>query len=173
MSDGYGYSDYAEGQEQGQGSQEPKWFRDRMDKLSGEVSELKAENDRLKAEQRKSMVADSLRAKGFSPAGAQLYTGEPDKLDDWLSTHGAALAKLPTAPEGGQEQQAQEQPAGPPQTTVQPQDQQAMQQFSEAGAGAAPPAGSDAEMAAKIASLKTPEEYAEFMRTQGNAHDWS
>ncbi|ONK10378.1 hypothetical protein [Streptomyces sp. MP131-18] len=174
MSTPYGYDEFDANSGAGEPdqSQGPKWFRDYMEKVSGQLKEIQAENESLKAEKRQNVVADTLRAKGYEPGAAVLFTGEPEKLDDWLKNYGSALAKLPTtAPEGGQEQQEQA-PAGPPATTVPAQDQQAMQAFSEAGAGAAPPAGSDAETAARIAAIKTPQEYAEYMRSQGNQHDW-
>ncbi|MGK5530858.1 hypothetical protein [Streptomyces sp. URMC 129] len=157
----YGFNDYADGgQEQGQGSQEPKWFRDRMDKLAGEVSELRAENERLQAERRQSQVAETLRAKGYSPSGAKLFTGEPEKLDDWLTANGDALARLPQAP------------AGPPPSTVPADQQDQMRLISEAGAtGVAPPQGAEAELVNRLANA-SPEEFAQIMQANGSPFSW-
>ncbi|MDP9611544.1 hypothetical protein [Streptomyces demainii] len=159
--------------ETGNSQQGPKWFREGLSKLSSQVHELKAENDRLKAEQRRSAVADQLKAKGYAPAAAGLFTGEPEKLDEWLTANGAALAKLPTAP-GEQEGGEGEQSAGPPSSTVPADGQEQMQRMQEQGTqGVAPPQGSDKELAAAIAAAKTPEEFAELMRAHGSPYDWS
>lgn len=150
---------------------EPKWFRDRMDKVSEQVNALVEENNRLKAAQSRSQVADALKAKGFDPAAAGLYTGTPDKLDDWLTAHGGALART-TAPEGGasEEQQA---PSGPPASTVPADSQGQMQRMMEQGTqGVAPPQGSEKELAAAIAAAKTPEEFAQIMKAHGSQFHW-
>lgn len=160
-------SDLGEAQQPQQG---PKWFREGLEKLSGQVNELKAENDRLKAAQVRDQVADALKAKGYAPTAAGLYTGAPDKLDDWLTAHGGALAKLPAE---GQEQQTEETQQGPPATVVPADGQAALQRMQEAGQqGVAPPQGSDKELAASLASA-TPEQFAEIMRSHGNQHDWT
>lgn len=161
-------SDLGEAQAQQQG---PKWFRDGLDKLSNQVNELKAENDRLKAAQVKNQVADALKAKGYAPAGASLYSGEPDKLDDWLGTHGAALAKLPTAPEGGEEDE--QPPAGPPASTVPADGQEQMQLMAEAGtSGAAAPQGTEAELVAQINGANSEEEFNKLMQANGSRYNW-
>lgn len=157
--------------EQAPAGAEPKWFRDRMDKVSEQVNALVEENTRLKQEQARNQVADALRAKGYAPHAASLYTGTPEKLDDWLGTHGAALAKLPA---DGQEQQGETQaPAGPPASTVPADGQEQMRRMQEQGTqGVAPPQGTDKELAAAIAACKTEEEFAQLMRANGNAHDF-
>ncbi|MFC5799121.1 hypothetical protein [Streptomyces formicae] len=161
-------SDLGEAESQQQG---PKWFREGLAKLSGQVQELKAENERLKAEQVKDQVVDALKAKGYAPAAAGLFTGTPDKLDDWLSTNGAALAKLPAE---GQELTTEQAPAGPPASTVPAEGQEQMQRMMEQGTqNVAPPQGSDKEVAAAIAACQTEEEYAQIMRSHGNRHDFS
>lgn len=170
---GYEESDDTSGLGESQNQQQgPKWFREGLDKLSSQVKELKAENDRLKADKTRSQVQDALKAKGFDPAAAGLYAGEAEKLDDWLGTHGAALAKLPAdSGEGGEEGQP---PAGPPATTVPADAQAQMRSMQEAGAtGAAQPQGSDKELAAAIAAARTPEEFEQIMKANGNRYDWS
>lgn len=153
-----------------QGGQGPKWFRDYMDKVSGQLTDLKAENDRLKTAQRQTEVADTLKAKGYAPAGAALYSGEANGLDDWLKSHGAALAKLP-APQG--EEIEEQPPSGPPASTVSAEDQNQMARMQEAGtSGAANPQGTEAELVARLQSASK-EEFANIMRAQGNAYDWS
>ncbi|AXG81148.1 hypothetical protein [Streptomyces paludis] len=159
--------------EAGQQPQGPKWFREGLDKLSGQVQELKAENDRLKSAQVKTQVEDALKAKGYAPAAAGLYTGTPDKLDDWLTANGGALAKLPPVPGegGGAGEQA---PQGPPATTVPADGQEAMQRMAEQGTqGVAPPQGTDAEIAAALKAAQTPEQFAEIMRSHGSQYNWS
>lgn len=165
-----GSSDLGETQSQAQG---PKWFREGLDKLSGQVKELQAENDRLKTAQRQTEVANALKAKGYAPAAAALYTGEPAKLDDWLTANGGALAKLP-APSGEGEQPGEQAPQGPPPTTVPADGQEQMQRMQEQGTqGVAPPQGSDKELAAAIAACQTEEEFAKLMRSHGSTHDWT
>ena len=157
--------------EQAPAGAEPKWFRDRMDKVSEQVNALVEENSRLKAAQAKTQVADALKAKGYDPAAAGLYTGTPDKLDDWLTAHAAALAKLP-AQEG--QEQGGEQPPGPPASTVPADGQEQMRRMQEAGTrDVAPPQGSDKELSAALAACKTEAEFDELMKSHGSRHDWT
>jgi hypothetical protein len=158
------------GESESQAPQGPKWFREGLDKLSSQVKELRAENEALKQSKVKEQVADTLKAKGYAPSAAELYTGAPDKLDDWLGTYGAALAKLP----GEGQEQDQGQPAGPPASTVPADDQAQMQRMAEAGTqGVAPPQGSEAELAAAIAATNSQEEFEKIMRAHGNRHTWT
>lgn len=150
--------------EPGQDPQGPKWFREHMDKVSDQLKELRAENDRLRTERQKAEVENALKAKGYAPGAASLFQGEPNKLDDWLKDHGDALAKLP---DGGAE--GQQPPAGPPASTVPAEDQQALAAMQQAGTGGvATPLGSDAEQAAQLRNAKTPEELNALLRAQGN-----
>jgi regulator of protease activity HflC (stomatin/prohibitin superfamily) len=156
--------------EAGANEQGPKWFREGLAKLSGQVKELTAENERLKAQQVKDQVADALKAKGYAPAAAGLYTGTPDKLDDWLTANGGALAKLPGE---GQEQYQEQAPSGPPASTVPAEGQEQMQRMMEQGTqGVAAPQGSDKEIAAAIAAAQTPEEFAKLMQAHGSQYNW-
>lgn len=168
----FGYDD--SGEEPGLGEtqnqpQGPKWFREGLDKLSSQVKELQAENDRLKTAQVKSQVEDTLKAKGFAPQAAGLFQGKPDQLDEWLTANGGALAKLPA--EG--EQPGGQAPSGPPASSVPADGQEQMQRMQEMGTqGVAPPQGSDKELAAAIAACKTDEEYAQLMKSHGSPYDW-
>jgi hypothetical protein len=145
----------------------PQWFRDGLAELSGQVKELRAENAALKATQVKNQVADTLKAKGYAPNAAELFTGAPDKLDDWLGTYGAALAKLP----GDGQEQGEQAPPGPPASVVPADGQAQMQRMAEAGTqGVAPPQGSDKELAAAIAACQTEEEFEALMRASGSRH---
>jgi hypothetical protein len=152
--------------------QGPKWFREYMDKVSGQLGELKAENDRLKTEKKQQAVADTLKAKGYSPAAASLFQGDPDQLDTWLSTNGAALAKLPSAEGDGQgEQQTQQ---GPPTSTVPAEGQAEMQRMQEQGtSGAAAPQGTDNELAAALNAALSYEDFAKLMQANGSPYDWT
>lgn len=174
----YGYDAYGNPIESGAGepSQEqgPKWFRDQMEKVSGQLKQLQEENQRLQREQAQAKVQEAFKAKGYTPEAAQLYQGEPTGVDDWLATHGNALARLPgTAGEEPGESEGQQAPQGPPQSSV-PADLQAqMQAFAEAGTnGAAAPQGSDKELAAQIKNA-SPEEYARLMGQHGNRYNWT
>ena len=170
---GFGYDDAGEMPGAGEPSTEqgPKWFRQYMDKVSGQLGELKAENDRLKVAQQRSQLEDTLKAKGYNPQAAGLFTGEPAKLDEWLSANGAALAKLPAQGEQQGEQQTQQ---GPPSSTVPADGQEQMQRMQEQGTqGMAPPQGSDKELAAAIAACETEEDFSKLMRSHGSQFDWT
>ena len=159
------------GETNSQTQQGPKWFREGLEKLSSQVSELKAENDRLKAEKKTQAVADALKAKGYAPQAAGLFGGEPDQLDTWLTANGGALARLP---QEGQQQGEEVTQQGPPASTVPADGQEQMQRMQEQGTqGVAPPQGSEKELAAAIAACQTEEEFAKLMQSQGNRHDWS
>lgn len=168
---GNDFEDTSDQGETGQQPQGPKWFREGLAKLSGQVNELKAENDRLKAEQKTKAVADTLKAKGYAPQAAGLFTGEPEKLDEWLTANGGALAKLPQ----GEQQQGEEQThQGPPASTVPADGQEQMQRMQEQGTqGVAPPQGSEKELAAAIAACQTEEDFAQLMKSHGSPYDWT
>lgn len=172
----FGYDDTDEMSGLGEQAQPqgPKWFREGLSKLSNQVSELKAENDRLKQEKQRVELEKTFTAKGYSPQAAGLFTGDPAKLDEWLSANGAALAKLPSA-EGEQQQGAQEQaPQGPPATTVPADGQAEMQRMQEQGtAGAAAPQGTDKELAAALAAAQSYEDFAKLMQSNGSPFDWN
>ncbi|MGW2513656.1 hypothetical protein ACWC0A_30530 [Streptomyces scopuliridis] len=170
----FGYDPADESSDLGETSdqqpQGPKWFREGLAKLSGQVNELRAENAALKTAQVKTQVEDALKVKGYAPAAAGLYTGDPAKLDDWLTANGGALAKLPA---DGQESLEQA-PQGPPQTVVPAQGQEAMQRMAEQGTqGVAPPQGTDNEIAAALKAASTPEEFAKLMQSHGSRYDWN
>lgn len=160
------------GEPQSVQQQGPKWFREYMDKVSGQLKDLQAENDRLKNEKKSQAVADALKAKGYAPQAAGLFTGEPDKLDEWLSTNGAALAKLPG--EGEQPPGDQQAPQGPPPTTVPADGQAQMQRMQEQGTqGVAPPQGTDNEIAAALNAANSYEDFAKLMQSHGSPYDWN
>jgi hypothetical protein len=171
----FGYDDT--GEEPGLGETEsqpqgPKWFREGLAKLSGQVQELKAENDRLKAAQTRGELENALKAKGYAPQAAGLFTGTPDKLDEWLTANGSALAKLPAAP--GEDGQGEQALSGPPASTVPADGQEQMQRMQEQGTqGVAPPAGTDNEIAAALKAAGSPEDFAKLMQSHGNPFDWT
>lgn len=178
VSEGFGYySSDEDGQASGLNEQapagaEPKWFRDYMDKARQQNAAMREELDKLRAESRRTKVAQEFAAKGYDPAVAALYGGEPDKVDEWLGTHGALLAKRPEGAESAQEG-VEQAPAGPPASSVPPEVQAQMRQMSAAGtAGTAAPKGSEAELTAAIQAISSPEALAEFMRTQGSRFEF-
>lgn len=159
---------FGEDEEQGepqQSEQGPKWFRTQMAEVSDTLKELRAENDRLKEGQRQTQVADALKAKGYAPTAAELFTGTPDKLDDWLGTYGAALAKSDGATvEQGQGVQ------GTPQSAVPAESQAAMAAFSAAGTDGVPALGGDDQLAARINATDDEAEFKAIMRGAGNRY---
>lgn len=172
---GFGYEDpddMSGAGEQQSAQQGPKWFRDYMDKVSGQLKDLQAENDRLKQVQQRSELEKTFTAKGYAPAAAGLFSGDPAKLDEWLSANGAALAKLPAAP--GEDGPGEQAPPGPPASTVPADGQEQLQRMQEAGtSGTAAPQGTDAEIAAAIKAASTPEDFAKLMQSYGSPFDWT
>lgn len=170
----YSFGDFSDdtsdlGETNDQQPQGPKWFREGLAKLSGQVNELKAENDRLKSEQKTKAVAEKLRAQGYAPQAAGLYTGEPERLDEWLTANGGALARLPQEQQQGEEVAQQ----GPPASTVPADGQEQMRLMQEQGTqGVAPPAGTENELAAALKAAQTPADFAKIMQSHGNQYDW-
>lgn len=163
MSEMYGFGEEEQGGPQGQGEQGPKWFREQMAEVSGTLKELRAENERLKESQRREQVASALAAQGYAPQAAGLYTGSPDKLDDWLTANAAALAKT-----GGEAAEQGQGVQGTPQTVVSPESQAAMQQMASAGVdGVAATSGED-QILARMNAASSEEEFNAIMREAGN-----
>lgn len=141
----------------------PKFYRDYMDKVSKQLQVLQDKNDALEKAQNQQAVKDALTAKGYAPQAAGLYTGSPDKLDDWLSANGAALAKT-----GGEAVEPGQGVQGTPQTVVSPESQAAMQQMASAGVdGVAATSGED-QLNARLNAADSQEEFNAIMREAGN-----
>lgn len=141
----------------------PKFYRDYMDKVSKQLQVLQDKNDSLEKAQNQQAVKDALTAKGYAPQAAGLYTGSPDKLDDWLSANGAALAKT-----GGEAVEPGQGVQGTPQTVVSPESQAAMQQMASAGVdGVAATSGED-QLNARLNAADSQEEFNAIMREAGN-----
>jgi hypothetical protein len=164
-----GDGEFGQGQQQVPQKRNP--LRDHLKKVEDQNSELQKQLATLLKENRESKIASQLQAKGYSPAVAGLYSGEPEKLDEWLTSVGPLLAKQPDAtasqgqPQGGG--------TGVPASTVPAEGQAAMQQLQQMGSQAAAPAGTDAEQIAQIRSMQTPEALQEYLRSQGNPHYWN
>jgi hypothetical protein len=170
----FGYDETDETSELGEipEAQGPKALRDHLKQISSQLKELKADNDRLKAEKTRSELENTLKAKGYAPQAAGLFTGTPDKLDEWLTANGSALAKLPAAP--GEDGQGEQAPSGPPASTVPADGQEQMQRMQEQGTqGVAPPAGTDNEIAAALKAAQSPDDFAKLMQSHGNPFDWT
>lgn len=168
---GFGYEDpeFTPAAAEQSGDKAPKWYRERMDKVSEQLNQLVEENNRLKAAQQRSEVESALTKAGYAPQAAGLYQGDPAGLTDWLTANGAALAKLPGAPEGAGETEQGQAPQGPPQSVVSPEDQAALTRMQGMGAeGAAPPLGSEEQLVARLNAATTLEEYDAIMREAGN-----
>ncbi len=138
--------------------QSPKWFRDYMKKSQAELQELRS---KLAAKE----VAEQFQAKGFDPAAATLYQGDPAKVDEWLTAHGGLLAKRPGAEEREPEQQTQQQ--GPPASTVSSDHQEQLQRMQAAGNGQAPSQGTEADVSAALNATRTIEEFEQVARANG------
>lgn len=167
MSD-MGYGQFDEGnpfEADQQQSQPPKWYREAMDKTGKTIAELRDEVAALKAENTRHKVGDVLESKGYSRSAAALYTGEPEKLDDWLAAHGGSLARTG----GAQTETAPQEtaPAGPPASTIPPEGQQAMQAMNGAGVGGQVAAGTDAELAAALAAAANPADFQRIAQANG------
>jgi hypothetical protein len=173
----YGFDGFEPEEIPGAGEQQstqqgPKWFRDYMDKVSGQLKTIQAENESLKAEKKQKAVADALKAKGYAPQAAGLFVGEPEKLDEWLTANGSALAKLPSAE--GEEGEGGQAPSGPAASTVPADGQEALQRMQEQGTqGVAPPQGTDNEIAAVLKAAQSPEDFAKLMQSHGSPFDWN
>lgn len=140
-------------------------IRQYLDKLEERTKEQDKLIQQLLGESRRNRVADALEAKGYDRGVAALYTGDPEKVDEWLTTAGSFLAKKDgvQTPPANQEQQTP-----PGNSTIPPEGQAQMQQFQQAGQNAAAPAGSDAEQAAFMATMDDPKKLTEYLASQGN-----
>lgn len=166
MSDyGFGVDDGEQGELQAPNPQGPKWFRERMDEVSVELKALRERNESLEKAQRQTQVAEALTAQGYAPTAAQLFTGKPEELTDWLGTYGAALAKADgSAVEQGQGAQ------GTPQTVISPESQAAMQQMAAAGQDGAAALAGDEQLAARISMAKDEAELNAILKGEGSKY---
>lgn len=181
MTDGFGYydgdlydssqGDDGRGQQQAPQQKQGNPLRDHLKKVEDQNTELQKQLAQLLAENRQSKVTSQLMAKGYDPAVAALYGGEPDKLDEWLTNVGPLLAKQPGAqsPTG----QPQGQGSQTPQSTVPAEGQAALQQLQAMGNMSAAPAGSEAEQIAQMNNLNSAEELTRYLQAQGNPHFWN
>lgn len=152
---------YGQGQEQ----QSPKWFREYMAQAKAQNDALQSQIQQLTAEKRQAEIASAFEEKGYARAAAALYQGEPDKVDEWLSAHGAALARSgePQAPAQQAQSQQQPNPALPASAQA---DLQKMQQMGQGVAVA--DANSDDDLANALRATTTPEEFQQVAA----AHGW-
>lgn len=158
------------GQQQAPQQQRRNPLRDHLKKVEDQNAELQKQLASLLAENRQAKIASQLQAKGYDPAVAGLFGGEPDKLDEWLTNVGPLLAKHPgaQAPQGQPQQQGQ-----PPASTVPAEGQAALQQLQQMGQMAAAPQGTEAEQMAQINAAQSAEALTEYLRSQGNPHFWN
>lgn len=180
MSDGMGYYDggqYGEfTDDQGQFGQSPQQapkgnpLRDHLKKVEDQNESLRKQVEALVAQQRKTAVADELQAKGYDRTVAGLYSGDPEKLDEWLTTYGPMLAKQP-APTTG-DGSAQQQGVAPA-STVPADGQAAMQQMQGMGNMAAPPQGTEQEQMAQINNATDSAALMQYLQSQGNPYHFN
>lgn len=166
MSEMYGFGPESEqGEPQIPTEQDPRGFRKWMDEVSGTLKELRDENARLKADADRQAVRTTLTAQGYAPEAANLYTGKPEGLNDWLTANAAALAKV----DGTAVQQGQEGVQGTPQTVVSSESQAAQAAFAAAGTDAAAAAlGGEEQLVARMNTATTEEEFMAVLREAGN-----
>lgn len=144
--------------------QGPKWFRDQMAKVSADIKSLREENEALRAEKARTQVREALAAQGYAPQVADLYTGKPEGLNDWLGTYGAGLAKS----DGSAVIEAGQGVQGTPQSAISAEDQAAMAKMAAAGQDGAAALGGEDQLAARMRQANSPEELAALMREQGS-----
>lgn len=179
MSGGMGYYDGGmyedEGQQDFGTGQAPQGnqknpLRAHLEKVESQNAELQKQVQELVAQQRRNAVADALQAKGYDRGVSALYGGDPEKLDEWLTSNGQYLAKAPTDTSAAGTAQGQ---TGVPASTVPADGQAALQQIQQAGALGAAPHGTEAEQIAQMNTHQTPEALMEYLRAQGNQHYWN
>lgn len=147
--------------------QGPKWFREQMAKVSQDIKSLREENETLRAERARTQVREALTQQGYAPQVADLYTGKPEGLNDWLTAHGAVLAKA----DGAAVEQGQQAAQGAAQSAVSPEDQAAMERMAAAGQGAQAPAlSADDQLTARLNAAKSMEELDAIMREAGSRY---
>lgn len=153
------------------GQQQPDGgFRQYLKKLEETVKSQSAQMETLLAESRQNKVADVLQAKGYPRQAAGLYSGDPAKVDEWLTTYGELIAKESgAAPEGGNQDDGGGQGQGAPGTTVPPAGQAQLQQFQQQGVNdVAPPQGTEAEQVALMMKMDDPAQLTQYLAQQGN-----
>lgn len=166
--DGDQYDDLNQGQQNQQGqAQQGNPLRDHLKRVEDQNKVLQDQLAQLVKKQRQTEIADALQAKGYDRATAALYGGEPEKLDEWLTTVGPLLAKQPAPPSGDG---AGQQQGGVPASTVPADGQAAMQQMQQMGGMAAAPQGTEAEQIATMRNAQTPEALMQFLQQNGNPH---
>lgn len=159
-------SGFGDGQGQDQG---PKWFREYMDKANQQIASLNAKLEAAETKERQAEIATVFASKGFNPAAATLYQGTPDKVDEWLERHGAALARSDNQQQDGNRPPGEMPPAGGLDPSAQA-DLQKMQQMGPQGS-TAPGASSDDDLAAALRATNSPEEFAKVARAHGWQYD--
>jgi len=148
------------------GGNAPKWFREKMEADSKAMKEMREELAALRQEAKTAQVAKVFQAQGYNPAAAALYTGEPDKVEEWLTANGGLIART----DGGQGPARETVPAGAPQSSLPTESQQGMAAMNAAGAdGTAQTLTGDDAIAAALAATTTPEEFQQVAR----AHGWN
>lgn len=176
MSGGMGYYEgdiYGDGSDDSGMGQQPVQqqknpLRDHLKRMEEQNTELQKQLAALLQENRQAKITSQLQAKGYDPAVASLYGGEPDKLDEWLTSVGPLLAKQPVSP--GTEGNAGQQQGAVPPSTVPADGQAAIQQLQQMGNMAAPPQGTEAEQIAQMRATQDPAALMQYLQSQGNPY---
>jgi hypothetical protein len=155
---------YGEGQ---QGQQGPKWFRDYMETASKQIKLLEQQLAEANETKRQASLTQIFEDKGYAASAAALYTGDPAQVDEWLSAHGAALARKDQVPPAAPPVPGEMPPAG---SAIPPAAQADLQKMQSMGSqtAAAPGSSGDDELAAALRATSSPEEFAQVAA----AHGW-
>lgn len=148
----------------------PKWFRDYMETVSKQVKDMSEELKALRHKDVRASLSAKFEAEGIAPGAANLYQGDPEKVDDWIKANKDFLAKTAAAaPEGEQPEAGQGAPEAPATSVVPPEGQEAIARMQAAGVGGvASPRGSEQELAASITATSSREELAAIFEANGN-----
>jgi hypothetical protein len=164
---GFGYYDGEQGDEINPPVPEPnqtiKALRAKADADSQALKEMREELNRLRQRARQADVAEVLKSKGYDPDAAKLYQGEPDKVDEWLTSYGSLLAKTPA---GGAAVEPVT-PQGPPASTVSAESQAEFQRMQTAGGEETAPLGSQDELAAALRATTNPADFQKVAQANG------
>ena len=172
MSDmGFGYNSYPDPDDPSQMQQSadktPQWFRDKLEADSKALKEMREQMDQLRAENRQVKVAREFESRGYAPGAAAFYNGDPDKVDDWLTTNGSYLVK-----QDGMSAAQQNLANGTPASTIPTEGQAGIQRMTNAGnSGQEVTLTGDDAIAAALAATKTPEEFQAVARANGWNYD--
>jgi hypothetical protein len=130
-------------QQQGQGQQLPNAARQHMRKMEQENKKLKEKLDELERAQRKTSIADLVKAKGYDPEVVDLIPGTVEATDvavtAWLDSKSKVLAKMKTESDDDGAQGGTGGGDGGPATVIDPEVAKALAMMGVVTSGAITP----------------------------------